>query len=294
MASTEPRVAVCPHLSSFRDVATFYAYPSADNGCGRFAPPAPLPGSYQSGFCLGARHTECPLVSPSWSGAFPQGLRAAAEREWGRPGARSRRRRALFALAAVTFLGVSAGAVWFLSGLGAPEPAVPEEEAPALPPPAQPTHTPSVTPTASATPSPSASPTPAPSDTPAPTFTATPGPELETPFGRRPTFLIHTILAGENLSSLAQAYATSVQAIQAANRLGTQPLWIGELVVIPVGTSDPAGMPGFEIVRVADPGELLSDLAARFAADPESIRGANALGEDPWLLAGRWLIVPLP
>lgn len=69
---------------------------------------------------------------------------------------------------------------------------------------------------------------------------------------------------------------------------------MGQLVVIPVGINDPAGLPGFAVVQVTEPGEMLSDLAMRFSADPESIRGTNALGEDPWLPAGRWLIVPLP
>jgi hypothetical protein len=76
--------------------------------------------------------------------------------------------------------------------------------------------------------------------------------------------------------------------------LGFQPLWIGQMVVIPVGTIDPTGLPAFEIVQVGEEGDQLPELARRFSADPESIRSLNALGEDPWLPPGRWLIVPLP
>ena len=125
-------------------------------------------------------------------------------------------------------------------------------------------------------------------------FTPTPGPELETPIGAAPTYLIHSVRDGESLSFLAQAYGSSPEAIQAANGLGSLPLWIGQLVVIPVGISDPAGVPRFAVVRVAVTGETLPDLAAREAADPEDIRRYNALGDDPWLPPGRWLIVPLP
>lgn len=286
MISAAPRDAACPLLASLRDATTFYAYPSAANGCGRFEPPAALPGSYQSRFCLSARHTECPLVSPSWSGAFPPELRAAAEREWGGPGARSRRRWALLVLLAVVLLGTVAATGWFLSGSS--------PSAPAAPPPAEPTEAASGTPPPSPSPPPSATPTLEPSDTPAGPFTPTPGPELETPVGAGQTYLIHSIRDGESLSFLAQTYGSSVQALQAANALGDQPLWIGQLVVIPVGISDPAGVPRFAVVQVLEPGEALSDLAARYGADPENIRRYNALGEDPWLPPGRWLIVPLP
>ena len=294
MVSPEPREAACPHLASFRDVATFYAYPSGANGCGRLTPPAPLPGAHQARFCLTPHHTECLLNSPSWSGTFPPEVRAAAEREWGRRRRHPRRPWLVWALLSIVLVGAIV-AVGLTLGDSIPgSTAGSGEEAPAVATSEGAAGLPGRTPTASPSPSPSASPTLAPSDTPAPLFTATPGPALETPIGLAPTYLIHAIQTGESLSSLAQAYATSPQAIQAANRLGTQPLWVGQLVVIPVGINDPTGVPGFAVVQVAEPGETLSDVAARFAADPESIRRYNALSEDPWLPAGRWLIVPLP
>ena len=157
-----------------------------------------------------------------------------------------------------------------------------------------PTQVPSGTPAPSPTPAPSATPTPAATDTPVGPFTSTPGPELETPIGAGPTYLIHSIRDGESLSSMAQTYGSSPGTIQAANGLGDQPLWIGQVVVIPVGISDPAGVPRFAIVQVLEPREALSDLAARHGADPEGIRRYNALGDDPWLPPGRWLIIPLP
>jgi len=294
MTSAVPPAAACPHLASLRDPTTFYAYPSAANRCGRFELPAPLPGSYQSHFCLGARHRQCPLASPSWSGAFPPELRAGAERDWGRLGARPRRRWALWILLALLLLGAMAAAGWFLSSSRPPAPAAAGEQAPTLAPPVGPTEVPSATPAPSPTPAPSATPTPAATDTPVGPFTPTPGPELETPIGAALTYLIHSIRDGESLSFLAQTYGSSVEAIQAANALGSLPLWIGQLVVIPAGISDPAGVPMFAVVRVAETGETLPDLAARDGADPEDIRRYNALGDDPWLPPGRWLIVPLP
>lgn len=282
----------CPFLGLLRDPTTYHAYPSAGNCCGRVDPPALLPGSYQSRFCLSARHTECPLASPSWRGAFPEALRASAEREWGRPTGQPRRRRWVWIALTAVLVVIAGAAVWLVWGLAPPSPSMPDVSAAALSS-REPTGIASATPfppptaTATATTPPTATGTP----TPVP---ATAGPALETPFGPEAAFLIHSVQQGESLFSLGQTYGSSAEVIAAANGLEDQSLWPGQLVVIPVAIDDPAAVPRFVIYRVVDAGEALPEVAARYGADPEEIRRYNALGENPWLPGGRLLILPQP
>lgn len=63
------------------------------------------------------------------------------------------------------------------------------------------------------TPTPPPTPTPAPSPTPAPT--PTPGPPTPTP---GPTFVLHTVVAGDTLTKLARKYETSGRSIAYWNR----------------------------------------------------------------------------
>ncbi len=291
----DSRVDACPLLASLRDATTFHTYPSPANGCTRFDPPARLPGSYQSRFCLNARHVECPLVSPSWSGPFPPELRAGAEREWGRRPRATRRRWGLVALLAFSLVAAAVAAVWFWSGGILPQ--APAAPGGAMPPAAIPpllTQPPSPTPPPTETPAPSLTPTPMGTETQPTSSTPTAGPALETPIGTAPSFLIHVVRDGDSLNFLAQVNGTTEAAIQAVNGLGKLPLWIGQMLVIPVGIGDPAGLPKFTVVQVAEPGETLAALAARLGSDPAAIHRYNVLGKDAWLPPGRWLIVPTP
>jgi hypothetical protein len=126
-----------------------------------------------------------------------------------------------------------------------------------------------------------------------PPATPTPGPDFETAFGAEPSFLIHRIEAGDSLFALGERFGTSAEVIRLANGLDSQPLAIGQLLVIPLGVYDPAAVPAFVVLQIGGASEPLDDLAARYAADPEAIRRYNALGEDPMLPPGRWLIVPV-
>ena len=292
-AQSEPAKS-CRFLVSLRDPTTFFAFPSPLNGCGRFEPAGTLPGSYQSRFCLTVRHAGCKLLDTSWTGPFPARLEGAAESEWGAALAAPRRRWGWTALAVLGILAVG-GAAWWLLGAG-------WFDAPAN---AQGAETPLVLvlpeptwePTATSEEPPMALPSPwataAPTETALPPMAPTPGPSLEMPFGAEPPYLIHSVQAGDSLYALAEGFGCSAEAIRAANGLGEQALAIGQLLVIPLGIFDPADVPMFVVSQVGGTGEALADLAARYGVDPESIRRTNALGGDPMLPPGRWLIVPV-
>lgn len=64
-------------------------------------------------------------------------------------------------------------------------------------------------------PTPFPTPTPTPSPSPSPSPTPTPGPPTPTP---GPTFLIHTVVRGDTLTSLARKYKTSGRSIAYWNR----------------------------------------------------------------------------
>lgn len=64
-------------------------------------------------------------------------------------------------------------------------------------------------------PTPMPVPTPTPTPSPSPTPSPTPGPPTPTP---GPTFLLHTVVRGDTLTSLARRYATSGRSIAYWNR----------------------------------------------------------------------------
>ncbi|HYO41809.1 MAG TPA: LysM domain-containing protein [Candidatus Limnocylindrales bacterium] len=68
---------------------------------------------------------------------------------------------------------------------------------------------------ASVRPTPVPAPTPTPSPPPTPTPSPTPGPPTPTP---APTFLLHTVVGGDTLTSLAKRYQTSGRSIAYWNR----------------------------------------------------------------------------
>jgi hypothetical protein len=68
---------------------------------------------------------------------------------------------------------------------------------------------------ASLRPTPTPPPTPSPTPSPAPTPTPTPAPPTPTP---APTFLLHTVVLGDTLTSLAKQYKTTARSIAYWNR----------------------------------------------------------------------------
>ena len=73
---------------------------------------------------------------------------------------------------------------------------------------------------------------------------------LETPIGVEHKLVIHQVLAGESIISIANQYWTTVEAIQAVNYSLPSPLRIDWLIIVPVNQTDVHGLPAFEAYEV--------------------------------------------
>jgi len=115
---------------------------------------------------------------------------------------------------------------------------------------------------------------------------------MDTIIGPASPFLIHKVEAGETLFFIATTFNSSVEAITTANDLGDLPLWVDDLLIIPVGDVNVVNLPLFDVYQVPPEGTTVLQVAELFNTDPEAIRIYNNLGEGEELPAGRWLIVP--
>jgi len=119
----------------------------------------------------------------------------------------------------------------------------------------------------------------------APTATPSPGPS---PTGTLPAASIqHVVRTGDTLYSLARDYNTTVQAIMQANGLGSYIIWIGQVLIIPVGGALPPG----PLMHIVLPGETLYSLARYYQTTVQAIMWVNGL----WsymIYAGQPLLIP--
>jgi LysM repeat protein len=146
---------------------------------------------------------------------------------------------------------------------------------------------PTWTPTVTLTPLPSATPTTSPTPTPIPP-------------------LAHPVQYGETVSSIADAYETTVEAILAENPgLAPEFLQVGQVLLIPVATSTPNPTATYDpdaptptprdfLVHVVELGETLDSIAEQYGVSVSLIRAANDLtpGEDI-LFPRQSLMIPL-
>ncbi len=164
---------------------------------------------------------------------------------------------------------------------------------------ATPTATSTSVPTATSTPTPTATPTATPTSTatstppPTPTSTLTPTPTLTPPptLTPSPTPIIYTVKSGDNLSSIAAMYGTTVEAILEANGLSASTLLsIGQRLIIPA--AGPTGgmlseMPAIPesgvITHVVQAGESLYSIATLYGTTVEALMTANGI-TDPLLI----------
>lgn len=144
----------------------------------------------------------------------------------------------------------------------------------------------------------------------------TPGPTVEVPSTllrtspptatAEPTrFLAHIVKAGENLTSIATDYGTTVEAIVAANHIeDPRSLRTGQELIIPLAGSvgGPTSVPGAPtapsrgtevVVHVVQPGESLLGIALQYDTSVEVIMAANNIADAQWIFAGQELIIPL-
>ncbi len=92
---------------------------------------------------------------------------------------------------------------------------------------------------------------PAPTPTPGPTPTPDPGQPTETPS----PYILHTVRAGDTLSTIAEQYGVSMETIRAANELpaNSQHIVVGLALVIPRNTPTPTPPPVAEAVATPTP-----------------------------------------
>lgn len=133
----------------------------------------------------------------------------------------------------------------------------------------------------------------------------TPGPTHISPTPAPTRFLTHIVKAGENLTSIATDYGTTVEAIMAVNHIeDPRSLRTGQELFIPLAGSvgGPTPVPGAPtapprvtevIVHVVQPGDTLLGIALKYDTSVEVIMAANNIADAQWIFAGQELIIPL-
>jgi LysM repeat protein len=126
-----------------------------------------------------------------------------------------------------------------------------------------------------------------------------------TPIPAPTRFLTHIVKAGENLTSIATDYGTTVEAIVEVNHIeDPRSLRTGQELIIPLAGSvgGPTPAPGAAtapprgtevVVHVVQPGESLLGIALQYDTSVEVIMAANNMADAQWILAGQELLIPL-
>lgn len=276
----------CPALGLMDDADTSLAFPSIWNCCYRSRPIASPNIKYQEEFCLSVDHYECPFFLSEKPLALPAHIRAA------RPGIIKRNKKTIwrtlfFVLIVLVLLIALAWGIWGQGIFPSFGMEIATAAASAI-----------IFPTSSDSPSPAVTASLLPQSTrPVAVQTGTAAVplsmhQLEAPIGTDQKFLIHRVLEGENLDQYAPKYGTSVEAIVAVNHELTPPVWVGTLVVIPIGFTDVSDLPGFETHMITDTGMTVELLAQEFNVDPLDLKYYNSIRTGEILLVGDWFLIP--
>ena len=118
--------------------------------------------------------------------------------------------------------------------------------------------------------------------------------QLDQPIGSDYKFVIHKVREGENLNQYASRYNTSIDAILTVNYDLKTPVWVDQLVIIPVGFTNVYGLPAFEAYEVPRADISLDVLALSFGVSLKDLRYYNAISMDESLQVGDWLLIPHP
>ena len=114
---------------------------------------------------------------------------------------------------------------------------------------------------------------------------------LETPIGLEQKLIIHRVLVGESLPSIANLYRTTTEAIQSVNYSLPIPLLIDWLVVVPTNPMDVKGLPAFKAYIVtAD--VSVTTLAQQLSISPDLLELYNGLQGEDLLNTSEWVLVP--
>lgn len=125
---------------------------------------------------------------------------------------------------------------------------------------------------------------------PAPTPTAgpTPTPDPEQPTETPSPYILHTVRAGDTLSTLAEQYGVSMEAIRAANELpaNSQHIVVGYALVIPRNTPTPTPPPVAEVAPTPTPAMGYPAPAMLHPRDTASFVGPDAVIVLQWASVG--------
>jgi len=72
----------------------------------------------------------------------------------------------------------------------------------------------------------------------------------------------------------------------------TPPVWVGTLVVIPVGFVDITDIPSFEPYKITEPGMTIELIAQKFEINLPDLKYYNAISDGEQLVVGDWLLIP--
>ena len=125
---------------------------------------------------------------------------------------------------------------------------------------------------------------------------------LYIPTPAQPGPIIHIVMPGETLYSIATRHGTTVSLIMLANHLSTYSLYVYQRLIIPPPgwTGWPPGWPGVGPgsgwlhpgrIYVVQPGDTLYGIARRFGTTVSAIMAANGLTSS-WIVAGATLRIP--
>ena len=295
---------ICPFLGLADDAQTALAFPSDWNCCHRCKPVGSIRLDHQRTYCLGPDHIHCTAYVQAPGHTLPRDLRNRyppriyiGNRVW------------KFILAS-GFLALIVGISWlfqaqigafvranFLDPLAQPSSyptSIPVYETPS--PESRPSSTPGL-PTLAA---PSTQPSTFFSDASVvvpslaaqvtPTITRMPH-DMDTLIGINYIFKIHRVQHGENLELLAQRYGTTSVAIIAVNYHLTTPLWVQQVIVLPVNQTDVSELPAFEPYRVTE-ATTTERLAEELGVGGDLLQSYNGLGTSDQLVPGEWIVVP--
>jgi hypothetical protein len=317
----------CPYLGMVHDQQTKTSYPSVLNYCHHAKPVDVVRISYQNDYCLTGQYPTCPVFMRDKKGSLPRELRASPSQISNQR--KVRRSLILIVIVVILALVITLLGLFFLNQLVIPPPggrAVGVVEFTTNLPTATQTSTPflkslpsasasvklgeiasdlTFTQTASVPIEQSASPilTSTRSQTPTrtiistrtPTRTATTASQfrrLDKTIGKDYSFIIHIMQTGENLSQFANKYETSIEAILRVNYSLNIPVWVGALVVIPVGFTDVAQMPYFQPSMITTGGITIEALAIELDTNLSGLIYYNDFKPGERLNPGDWVLIP--
>ena len=267
---------VCPHLGLMQDEATHMNFPTLANHCLNCKRPASPNLEHQNEYCLTSRHEECVIYKAGHKISMPDEI-----------GVVSTGFNILKIIPMLVILVL--GGIYYLL----PKPVVPVT-APEIP--------------AISSPTLAEIKLPLPTSTSRPVIVSTDTPEIEQvpavtpqhiyeatrlPAGSTSGFLVHIVLHGETLDTIASNYSTTVEAIMAVNYELDPPIWVDAPLVIPVGQQGLGASVAFEVYVVEGfetiSSNALADILSIDAADLETY---NACGTNCQFNKGNVLLIP--